>query len=583
MRYVLSSWKNTITGKIMMLFLLILMPIYGIGIGLYNWSARSIQTEITSSVLMNIDFYLQGLEKELERVTVLQQDLLQDMSLKRVSNNWEVMSDYERSRELISLQQKAFAVKNSSAYIEDVTVYIPSMKRSMSAVAGFNVLNEAVFERLVELKTAGSRHVYWQDSGHMIATASYGDWVKRKEPLYLIDIALSEQEIAKALAQFNNYAESGSFLIGNTGAPNIAATSDESVRRLAEASLLERAMASSRDAFTFEAGSTAFLAAFSKSDKLGLVLCKFIPEQVVYRNAGAIKIWLWIYPVVSVVVIVLFCLSIFRMVHKPLRTLIQSFAVLEEGRMDIAITHERNDEFNRLYYRFNRMVGKLKSLIEQVYEQKIIAQRAEMKHLQSQINPHFLYNSFYILHRLIKMGEYDKSDLFARYLGDFLKFITRSSANENKLSEEMDHTLTYVNIQSLRFQRRIVFDMGECPERFKHLMVPRLIVQPIIENAIEHGLKNKPDDGKIRLAFEERGDSGLAIVIEDNGNRLGEAEIGAMADSLSDSRGESEVTGLVNIHRRIKIKFGGDSGIRLSRSELDGLKVEIVMMTDKEA
>ena len=115
--------------------------------------------------------------------------------------------------------------------------------------------------------------------------------------------------------------------------------------------------------------------------------------------------------------LVAFAYSIYKIICKPVYRLVTSFKKVDEGDLDISITHDRNDEFGYLYGKFNIMVDKFKDLIKKAYEQKILTQKAELKQLQSQINPHFLYNSFFLLYRMSKAGDLDKIEKLAYSLG----------------------------------------------------------------------------------------------------------------------------------------------------------------------
>ncbi len=177
---------------------------------------------------------------------------------------------------------------------------------------------------------------------------------------------------------------------------------------------------------------------------------------------------------------------------------------MEDGELNNPIEHEQEDEFGFLYNRYNIMLYKLRRLIEQDYKQKLMMQKAELKQLQSQINPHFLYNSFFILNSLAKTEDTERMEQFTSMLGEYFKFITRNEEEHVTLSEEMKHARMYTEIQQLRFSRRIKVQFDELPEEMEHIKVPKLIVQPIIENAFEHSLEKKVDEGLLWVHFKKR-------------------------------------------------------------------------------
>lgn len=243
--------------------------------------------------------------------------------------------------------------------------------------------------------------------------------------------------------------------------------------------------------------------------------------------------------------------------------------------MDIQIEHEQKDEFGYLYDRFNQMLRKLQTLIDQDFKQKLMMQKAELKQLQSQINPHFLYNSFFILNSLAKTGDTDRIELFTNMLGEYFRFITRNVEDNVLLSEEVRHARMYTEIQKLRFSRRIRVQFDDLPKEMERIRVPRLIIQPIIENAYEHSLEKMPDEGLLRVTFEVNQGEAL-ITVEDNGGSIGDSEIEALSARLESIAESYEMTGMINIHRRISLTYGEGSGLFLSKSsELGGLQVVI--------
>ena len=157
----------------------------------------------------------------------------------------------------------------------------------------------------------------------------------------------------------------------------------------------------------------------------------------------------------------------------------------------------------------------LDNLIHKVYEQKILTQRAELKQLQSQINPHFLYNRFFNIYRLAKDEDCENIVLFSKYLGNYYQYITRNAASEVPLSAEYEHAVNYCSIQKFRFDGRLEIRLSPLPEAFRSLKVPRMIIQPILENAFEHGLNQVPSPSLCLNIFQE--DDALILSVENNG------------------------------------------------------------------
>lgn len=149
------------------------------------------------------------------------------------------------------------------------------------------------------------------------------------------------------------------------------------------------------------------------------------------------------------------------------------------------------------------MEDQISRLIDEVYVQTNLAQRAQLKQLQAQINPHFLYNSFFVLSRRVKRHDFENAQELAKHLGNYFQFLARNESDFVMLRQEVEHAKSYAAIQGTRFISRLSIEFGELPVECEGILVPRLILQPLLENAFEHGLENKMKDGILKVSFEE--------------------------------------------------------------------------------
>jgi two-component system sensor histidine kinase YesM len=170
---------------------------------------------------------------------------------------------------------------------------------------------------------------------------------------------------------------------------------------------------------------------------------------------------------------------------------------------------------------------------------------------------------------------------FIKYLGEYFQYITRDAVEEVPLSVEIKHAMNFVAIQSIRFKNRIQTSIEEAPAIAEQLTVPRLILQPIIENAYKHGLENRTDDGQLRIRYRQTDDF-FEAVVEDNGNSLSDAAMASLEKKLHDAGPGEETTGIINVHRRLVIRYGEESGLFISRGELGGLKVAVRIPISRE-
>ena len=171
----------------------------------------------------------------------------------------------------------------------------------------------------------------------------------------------------------------------------------------------------------------------------------------------------------------------------------------------------------------------------------------------------------------------------AEYLGQFYRYVTRNADDEKRLSEEVEHARTYAAIQQFRFREMLQIEIGEPPEEIAGVYVPRLILQPLLENAFKYAYENSSDAAmRLRVGYDVRSAQDFDIVTENSGE-VSDATIAAIREKLRSTGTDIETTALVNIHRRLKIYFGEKAELRVDRSQLGGLRVCMHIETGREA
>ena len=288
------------------------------------------------------------------------------------------------------------------------------------------------------------------------------------------------------------------------------------------------------------------------SEELNLHVVSYLPEQELKRPLHRFEQWAWIYAYVCFLAVVAYAYISYKRFTSPCSCWSVAFARWR-GAFDIQIDHEQKDEFGYLYNRLNQLTQRLQNLIEQDFKHKMMIQKAELKQLQSQINPHFLYNSFFILHSMAKIGDLERIEEFTMMLGEYFRFITRNGEDFVALGDETRHSRMYTEIQKLRFSKRIKVHFEELPAGMERVKVPKLIFQPIIENAYEHSLE-KTEEGCLNVSFNQQ-DNFLQIIVENSGD-ISEQEIEALRQRLAQTSEAHEMTGMMNIHRRLILATG---------------------------
>ncbi|HEX2927742.1 MAG TPA: histidine kinase [Ruminiclostridium sp.] len=579
------SQINSVYLRVVTTFILILIPMLMVGVGIYSYGIQSINNSIGSSIQAQNDTVINNLENDIRRIKILQYDIYNDENLLFLMLPPTAMDFYNRDKGLLRLQQRLGTIKSSSRFIKEVKVYIPPQQLMISTTTSYTVNNMP--QIISELSKSSLKQVNYFNS-QLVLSGTYPASSESND--FAIEIDLSNIELRKMLQEIDPNKESGSFIFSDTS--NFLYSSSEDLNVIKEIkdkfqaytrekSSSKTLMASSNGIFIpVKTGNSRYLAVFTTSKYLDITLVHFIPEKEIFRQVRQFQIWLWILAFTSLIIIIIFSFSLHRFIHRPLNELVEAFRKVKTGDLSVRIQHKHMDEFKYIYESFNSMVDNLHSLIEQSYKNKILAQKAELKQLQSQINPHFLYNSFFILQKRIKYGDNENALIFAERLGEFFKFVTRSAKDEVPLSKEVEHARIYSEIQAARFSRRITVQFDELPHELENIIVPRVIMQPIIENAFEHSLEDMEENGKLVVGFEKINNLVL-INIENNGEVLAQEEYLKLKSMLNNTQGDIETTGLVNIHRRLKLKFGDECGIRLVPVPEGGLNVTLILKKEE--
>ena len=350
--------------------------------------------------------------------------------------------------------------------------------------------------------------------------------------------------------------EQGREIFCQTGAANLEAPGDESGGKMVLEGESYRLIQA--------AGGGDFFRLYYLQDQtfLSLMAQKAVTNILVFAGVIVLAI---------LVVFVLF----YERVYRPLEVfLVDAFDQIKSSNLSYRIPlPAKESAFSNLYSNFNYMAERIDTLVSRELKQKILVNQADFKHLQAQINPHFMYNSYFLLYRMIKGGDKQGSLLVCENLGKFFKYITRDAQESKSLSQEIEHARSYAVIQQFRHRNTVRMDFPELPEKFGYIETPRLIIQPLIENVFKYVVDELEDEEevKIKVSYEETG--GHLLVCIENSGFIEEEKLEAIRERIAGQDEGEEITALVNISSRLNLFFNQQRSMELYRSGLGGLKV----------
>jgi len=570
-----KRWRLTIFPKLFLAFTLLVAPLYGIALLMNKLGEARLLDELSKSLSAKVDFYSDHLEVENQHMVSLLEQYLLDKDIQHLTYLHETMSLSEFTGTINRVQSKLEQLTRSSIYAKEAGVHILTLNRSLSSLAAISSELSPDFEALRSLASGGGRGFFYWQQRMFLAIAHPGIETVRVPPGFILFVELDMQALERTLSTFEVHEQSGVALVYMEHDARLSDRSDPEMLALLEPMLQQKYEAEIYEgAERLTQGGKQYYIAYNYSHTMDHYLVAYIPMDQMLGPIQMYSSLLWALSLLSFVVIIAYSYWIYRLIHKPLQTLTSAFRKAEHGQLSPVRLPKPDDEFLYLFQRFNMMMEKLDVLIHQEYEQRLRAQSSELKQLQAQINPHFLYNTYFILYRLAKLNDNESIAHFSQYLGEYFQYITRNGSEEVPLEMEVRHSQTYAEIQSIRFNGRIRVEFEPLPKEVGGLFVPRLILQPIIENAYKHGLEARRKSGLIAVRIRIEGGE-LLISVEDDGGQLTDEQLARLASSLRLQGNEMEYTGLLNVHRRLQIRFGGDAGVIVERGDLGGLRVTL--------
>ncbi|QJD85015.1 sensor histidine kinase [Cohnella herbarum] len=572
MKLIRTLGSLPILPKIALTFLVVLTPLFFVGLRMNESGAGIVREEISKSLSSRVELYMDILDSDFERAITMLREYMNDEDLMKLSTTSEIMPDIERTESVLRLKKRLDLLKRSSSFIDNAMAFIPMMDRTVASNA--NAITEFDDEMFRDLSQPAdplnSPFTFWNNRVYICVPYGFVN----NSPLFLLAVEISNAEISSKLKQFTP-DDSLAVLVSNTMAwSTFASARKPSKDELAALSPMEEDTLEEEPSKMIVLDGVKYLIASERSDSYNTKLIMMVPSDLVEKPLERYRYWMFAMYAASVLIIIAFSFGMYRLIHRPLKVLVRSFRKIEQGQFELSIDYPFKDEFGYLYRRLNATVKELKRLIHEVYEQQYRARLAELRHLQSQINPHFLYNTFFILYRMARQEGNENIEKVTKHLGEYFQFITRDGAEEVSLDSEVAHAKSYTEIQSIRFSNRIEIKFAELPQQAEQILVPRLILQPIIENAFVHSLEKRAKGGQLEVDFHIE-DSELHIRVEDSGG-IEEEQVARLKALLNDSD-VTTTTGMINVHRRLQIKYGGSAGLQLSRGTLGGLKIVLVI------
>ena len=276
--------------------------------------------------------------------------------------------------------------------------------------------------------------------------------------------------------------------------------------------------------------------------------------------------------IISGTMIAFVSLGISKTILNPISLLIEKFNKIAEGDYAVQFEESSSEEVAKLSQTAEYMIHNMVDLSNKVLHEQERYAAAQMKLLQNQINPHFLNNVLQTIKGFAVSEDIDKISRLTTLLGKSLTYSTYQPFEKVTIETELQHIENYIGIQNIRYEDKIYYAIS-CEEDLKQIKIPKLMVQPLVENAIEHGFLNKKA-GFIDITVE-KDSTQINIIVTDNGTGMEAGQVERLNTELQFKNPYSKQSsiGLLNVAQRIKREFGGDYGIKILSSVNGGTSV----------
>ena len=559
--------KNSITfKKLIILFSGVIVPFFILSLFLLLQNNTSIRNRIFTSIQGKTDLTAQTLTDVMTQIYHTATEMSSQSNLRRLATVNYPTTAYATAKDIIQIKEQQTSIKNANQYIENFVIYYLERRQAYNSdingtpsffeftreeyqtladarkASDFLILNNKKLTEIV-LPTSGSNFLIRVDLSSEAITSLLKDAFPEYEPYYLLD------------------AFDQSYRLTNL--------TEEQLTQIPDDNFGKKLILEGKQYYCF-----------SSSLPYGETQIHFFfSDEQLFADT---KIYQYLNLYFSLFVLFACCFFLwgsYTLIHKPIQTLINAFQDINNQNYNVRIFSKSNSDFNYLYKEFNHMAKQLGTLIEKDYQQQLLLNKAELKQLQAQINPHFLYNSLFLLRRMIQDELYEEAYHMSDTLGLYFQYITRNSQDYMPLSQEYRHAMLYCEIQKLRFEGRVCVETDDLPSEYSSILVPKLIIQPILENAFNYGLRDKVEDGLLKVTVSGNA-SQLTISIEDNGEDLSDEQLEKIQTDLKTAATGNplqEMTGILNIQRRLRIYSDGSGCLAASRSSLGGLCIQLFL------
>jgi two-component system sensor histidine kinase YesM len=558
--------KMSIFSKIILLIVLLLTSVLLL-YGRSNYvSVKVIERTLKDANYEQLSFFVHQMDTTIRQLSTFTVTLNDDPDIMKFHRkfiessymNIDVIFQKER------IMQKLLIQSLSAAWGNELSVFSPSIQEVLSTNS-----NKRYDED--QLKRKINRG--WQVHGQSIAEgAGFEFSYSTVEPFTSIDrfdqlkrvieVRFGEQELRKALDEYKASGSRNPFfyhpdhgIIHNSTAR--LEHTEQVVRQLGRDGLR------TDGSLEVDLEHSPYFVTYIQSEQLGWYVVDYVAVDDILAPINESRNYFYGSIAILIIVSLFATYMLYKHVQRPVRELTRGVRTIERGDYSARMPEQSSADFKFLFNSFNRMAERIENLIQTVLTERIRIREAELKQLQTQINPHFLFNCFAFIMSMAKSGKTDLILSITHSLSKYYRYTTRSEVMLCKLEEELSFVQHYLSIHQLRMPRLKYYIKVE--EAVLEIVIPKLLIQPLVENAIIHGIEAKLSASRVNIIGTATKE-GCRIIVEDDGQGMSGEEMDRLMDKINGPLLEEMGCGMWNVNQRVKMMFGEGAGLSYERT-----------------
>jgi len=401
------------------------------------------------------------------------------------------------------------------------------------------------------------------------------------EPLGLVNISINEEVIRKVLADIKSYASHEIAIIDENG----IIVSHNNREKYGKITTLEEYLpqiyAENQGIVEKRVNGLDSVIFYCTIGPANWKLVSYINKKDILSAFNIMRIYTYAASVLAILTGSIFVAVITRSIHKPIAVLMTAMNKARDGKFDAIINEQRKDEFHNLYLCFNIMIKTIKELISELYEKKLLAKEAQLKALLVKINPHFIYNIMESMLCMMDLKKLDDLKIMVKALSRFYRLVLSEGKDVASIKEVVEQVESYVTIQKIRLRDKFDAEININNELYQYRML-NILLQPLIENAIVHGICGKSARGTIWITGDLKDEGLMIFTVEDNGVGIKSEKLSSIINSLESYENEDrENFALKNINQRIRLYYGDEYKLDIKSVYGVGTKVTMIIPITK--